>query len=127
MRAIQLALLLSSLLSAVSVQAGDSTYAVTLAGKKCTESKTQRLECTYVVGKDLEFAIAGVGESDAGVHFLRSSYAGDYYASFGISHGCVIVQPGKKGAAPTSNQLFAFVSPKSGKVYSSWEECKGAS
>lgn len=121
------ALLVAVIAASTTAWPGDSTYALTLAGKKCSESQLQPIECTYVVGKDLEFTIAAVGQPYAGVHFLRSSFAGDYYASFGLNHGCVIVRPGEKSVVPISNPqlLFAFVSPRNGKVYSSWEQCKG--
>jgi hypothetical protein len=90
------------------------------------------MDCRYKVGKDLEFTIAGIGQPDTGVTFVKSSFEGDFYASFGIQHGCVIVKRGQK--AVTSQELsgpdsafdFAFVSPKNGKVYRRWEESQTA-
>jgi hypothetical protein len=106
-----------------------STYDIVLAAKACSSTKvSQSIECNYKVGKDLYFTIAGVGEPDAGVTFMKSSYDGDFYASFGIMHGCVIVKRGPKVAnheiaGPGSLMDFAFVSPRNGKVYRTWEDC----
>ena len=118
-------LFLAMLLPTTS-QAVDSISAITLAGKECTESDRQQIDCTYSVGKDLEFIIAGIGESDTAITFMRSSFDGDYYGSVGVMHGCVIVKPGKKTLDNDSTKLFqyVFVSPRNGKVYSSWQECK---
>ena len=90
------------------------------------------IHCEYKVGAGLHFTIDGVGEKDAGITFLRSSFDGDFYATFGVYHGCVIVKRG--GDAPRYGPLvgpggpsdIAFVSPKNGKVYRSWTDCKGA-
>lgn len=60
---------------------------------------------------------------DTGITFARADFPqGDYYAQFGLRHGCVIVKHG-----PDSRLFgldFAFVSPINGKVYKTWEECK---
>ena len=96
------------------------------------DSSESQLDCVYRVGRDLEFVIAGVGGSDAGITVTKTSgYSGDYYATFGVMHGCVIVKPGSATirAEMTSgvHSDMAFVSPKTGKVYTSWPECKKAS
>ena len=81
-------------------------------------------DCTYKVGSGLEFSIGAVGSRVASISFLRSDARADYYARFGVSHGCVIVTPGEasKGAALD----FAFVSPRTGKVYRDWRACAPA-
>jgi hypothetical protein len=73
----------------------------------------------------LEFTIAGVGDPDAGISFLRSDWNGDFYARFGLMHGCVIVTFGKQAPRGISLSGFAFVSPRSGKVYKTYQECQG--
>lgn len=126
-------LLITSLLCANSASADRSTYEIVVTGKSCTETSTQSLDCQYTVGKDLEFIIAGIGQPDTGVTFMKSFFEGDFYASFGIQHGCVIVKRGQKAvtsqerSGPNSAFDFAFVSPKNGKVYRRWEECQTAS
>lgn len=106
-----------------TVHAGGTAYEDTLSGKTCAESR-QQLNCEYKVGKDLEFSIDGIGMPDTGITFARSDYLkGDYYATFGLRHGCVVVKHGVD--LRLFGLDFAFVSPKNGKVYKTWEECKG--
>lgn len=100
-----------------------STYQVVVAGMKCLQNSMGSMECEYRVGRSLHFNIAGVGDKDAGIAFLASSFEGDYYAGIGVMHGCVIVKPGKAIEGPAALD-FAFVSPRSGKVYSDWESCQ---
>ena len=96
-----------------------STYDVVMSGKKCSEQNSiQQLDCKYVVGKSLSFEISGIGMRDRGVTVYKSDFDGDYYISYGVGHGCVIVKNSK-------NILnLAFVSPKNGKVYKTWEACQ---
>ena len=63
--------------------AADQTYDDVIKGKSCKESGSQRLDCTYRVGRDLYIAIAGIGMPDTGINFYASSLEGDYYASVG--------------------------------------------
>lgn len=102
-----------------------SVYELTVKGKTCEVTSRQSLECNYRVGKNLHVAIAGIGQADTGVAFMKSDFDGDFYATFGVGHGCVIVGRGKKVAIPDKHFDFAFISPRNGKVYSDWQECKG--
>ena len=96
-----------------------------LAGKACRDDEsTQALTCEYKVGTGLHFLIEGLGQPDTGITFLKSSADDDFFASFAILHGCVIVSRGERGRTPADVLDFVFVSPKNGKVYRSWEECK---
>jgi hypothetical protein len=100
-----------------------STYDVAVAGMSCKQQTSGQLDCNYAVGRSLRFAIAGVGEGDAAITFYKVDFDGDYYASVGTLHGCVIVKP----AQPDPRQgppSFAFVSPKDGKVYRDWQTCQ---
>jgi hypothetical protein len=100
----------------------NTAYEVTLSGKECKETQHQ-LNCTYKVGKDLEFSIDGIGMPDTGITFTRSKgIEGDYLAQFGLIHGCIIIKHGKN--SKLFGKDFAFVSPKNGKVYKTWEDCK---
>lgn len=102
-----------------------SVYELTLKGRACEDSSRQSLECRYRVGKSLYVSIAGIGQPDTGIAFMKSDFNGDFYAKFGVAHGCVIVARGKKGTAPDRHfDDFAFISPKNGKVYSDWQECE---
>ena len=128
-----LAAAMLSVLSAPTLSGGKSSYDVVLAGKRCqTEAWNQTLSCEYVVGTGLKFAIAGIGQRDTAVTFMKSSFDGDFYATFGLLHGCVIVKRGTTGVnseeafAPGGFADYAFVSPRNGKVYKRWDECKAA-
>jgi hypothetical protein len=105
------------------------TYDVVMAGKNCSDSSiAQTLSCNYVVGKSLRFSIDGIGDADTGITFHRSDIKGDYFATYGVLHGCVVVKPGGSNEIDISlhRKWYAFVSPKNGKVYRSWQECQEA-
>ncbi len=91
--------------------------------KSRKESGFQRLDCTCRGGRDLYIAIAGIGMPDTGINFYASSLEGDYYASVGVLHGCIIVTPGKLSEGKEDGG-YAFISPKNGKVYKDWWSCK---
>lgn len=101
-----------------------STFDVVVSGRKCQESTwvAQQLDCEYQIGKDLSITVGGIGEDDTAVTFNKVDSHGDYYATFGLMHSCVIVKPGLK----TKHFFdFAFISPRTGKVFRSWRECQG--
>jgi hypothetical protein len=103
----------------------DALFDAVLAGKACRDDEaTQALTCEYKVGTGLHFLIEGLGQPDTGITFLKSSADEDFFASFAVLHGCVIVSRGEKSRTPADVLDFVFVSPKNGKVYRSWEECK---
>ena len=104
--------------------AGATTYDLTVNGKTCQESSLQSIECSYKVGESLLISIPGLGAPDTAVTFMKSDFDGDFYASFGVKHGCVIVKPGKKTLTPGYIPNYAFISPRSGKVYKDWQECQ---
>ena len=107
-----------------------TTYDYVVKGKKCHESQPQPPMCEYTVGKDLHFLIMNVGKPDAAVAFIKSSFNGDFYATFDLESGCIIVKRGKKGiksdnfigeGSVTDN---AFVCPRNGNIYKEQKECK---
>lgn len=107
------------------VAAGQSnaTYDAVVKGMSCKQQSSGQLDCEYSVGRSLRFAIAGVGQSDAAVTFYKVDWDGDYFASVGVSRGCVIVKPA------SSNRLgstaMAFVSSRTGKVFRDIRACEG--
>ena len=123
---------LSSTMFTVAVTAQDShaqsVYDAVVAGMSCKQAMNGPMHCVYKVGQGLEFSITAVGAEDAGISFLRSNIAADFYARFGVQHGCVIVAAGE--SAPTwaadPGKDFACVSPRNGRVYRSWQQCKAA-
>jgi hypothetical protein len=110
-------------MSTVASQAFD----LTVRGSSCKQNSQGSLLCSYVIGKDLEISITAAGEEEVGISFLRSNIAGDYYGRFGTMHGCVIVAEGVASAQRSKGPSdFAFISPKNGRVYRTWQECKAA-
>ena len=103
-------------------------YEMTMKGKKCTTSEKQQIDCEYRVGKDFWLTISGIGMPDTAITFMSSSFEGDFYGTVGVMHGCVIVKPGKivldLAAKNGVDPGFAFISPKNGKVYRTWQECE---
>jgi len=106
--------------------AGEAFDAVT-TGKSCSEDDQQMITCEYKIGNNLHISIPGIGMPDTAVTFFKSDWDGDFYASFGIMHQCVIVKHGKSSHKkdPDIGKLtdLAFISPKNGKVYEDWESC----
>lgn len=111
--------------SAAYAESAPTVYEAVLKGKTCKyEESSQSVDCEYKVGTGLHFLIEGLGQRDTGITFLKSSADEDFFASLGLLHGCVIVARGKKGEGIADVPEFAFVSPRNGKVYKSWEECQ---
>src|SRR3989338_9953619 len=113
--------------AATNSWSAQSTYELVVAGKSCEASETtQNIDCDYKVGKGLHFGVAGIGLPDAGVTVYSSSFDGDFYITYGLLHGCVIVKRGPDSISsgvidgPGSMLDFAFVSPRNGKIYETW-------
>jgi hypothetical protein len=98
----------------------NTVFSAVVAGKSCYEHN-QSYECTYRVGKSLYFVIGDIGRRDTGVTFFKADQDGDFYATFGMLHECVIVKPGRERRGDFN---FAFVSPANGRVYETWEQCQ---
>lgn len=97
----------------------ESTFDVVVKGKACKEESDQQITCKYNVGNSLEIWVAGVGNPDTGITFARSDfYKGDYYATYGMMHQCIIIKKRKFFLD------MAFISPKNGKIYHDWPSCK---
>ena len=106
----------------------ESTLQVVNHGKECTASSrgSGQRDCRYRIGRDLEILVAGVGQDDAAVNFLRAAgMEGDYWGAFGMHHLCVIVKPGGRTTAENPDRLIdlVFISPANGNVYSDWWAC----
>jgi hypothetical protein len=104
-------------------QAETSVYELALKGKQCQEYTGQLLECEYSIGKTLHIAITGIGQTDTAITFNKSDLNGDFYAAIGMRHGCVIVKPNPNLPNLANAFEFAFISPRSGKIYKTWQEC----
>lgn len=98
-----------------------TTYDAVVAGMSCRQQVSGRLDCAYEVAESLGIVITGVGQEDAVVTFTRVDSTAGYVAGFAALHGCVIVRPAR--ARPDSLPALAFVSPRDGKVYRTWQHC----
>jgi hypothetical protein len=115
-------------LSSGSQRSEITTYAAVVAGMKCSQTFMNQMDCVYHVGKSLEFVAAGVGMNEAVFTIYRANSDGDYYISAGGNRmpDCAIVKPGKtrgRGLTASGELDFAFVSPRTGKVFRQWNEC----
>jgi len=104
---------------------GQSTFELIVKGKSCAEQKSQQVDCDYRIGTEFWLSIAGVGNGDAGVTFMKTDFRGKYYGTYGLAHGCVVVKTGT-GNKTTNPFDFAFISPRNGKVYRDWQNCQAA-
>ena len=124
MNLMRFALMVASLLAAKGANA-QSPFDLTVRGTSCNALSDGSLFCKYQVGKDLEFSITSVGQSDVGISFLRSNINGDYFARYGVMHGCIIIARGMSAPKRTpAEDDYAFVSPKTSQVHRSWQECQ---
>ena len=123
--AVALAILLMLVAAPIMAQ---TVFEATTRGANCVQNSAGSRICTYHVGQGLEFSIAGVGEFDAGISFLHSDQKSDYWARMGMQHRCVVVVAGERAPKESlaGNGYFAFVSPRTGLVYRSWQECEKA-
>lgn len=121
-RAASFCLLAGNAAAALAIQ---TPFEATVSGAKCAPASNGVLSCHYKIGTGLELSIAAIGQIDTGIGFMNSNIDADYYARFGVQHGCVIVMYGKKGMERAKTMDFAFISPRTGRVYKDWQECKG--
>ena len=101
--------------------AANPTYAAVVEGMACRQDPSGRLDCSYAVGQSLRFVISGVGQEDAVINFVKVDSAAGYVAGFASIHGCVVVRP---AASADSGTALAFVSPRDGRVYRTWQLCR---
>lgn len=113
--------MISSLANSAETQ---NAYQVVVSGQKCSSSRNQ-IQCDYRIGRSLLVQIVGVGLPEVAITTYQADDKGDYYASVGMLHGCVIVKPGEQTPLEGWGNL-AFISPKNGKVYRDWRTCASA-
>ena len=100
------------------------TYETAIKSKKCKEGSSQLLSCEYKIGQSLHISINGIGAPDTGISFMKSDFHGDFYGTYGVGHGCIIISSGSNSGKGKTYYDYAFISPKNGKIYKNWRECK---
>ena len=118
MKTLRLWPLAAVLLTGVA-SAEESIAAKLMESKSCSEnSSSQSRTCTYRIDSAFWVEITDIGSEYAAVHFMKSDYEeAPYYGSFATASGCVNVT--KKGSGDD-----AYISPKNGKIYKIWTECR---
>lgn len=133
MRNLLLSLLLAAAPVVLAAQPSESVLHEATEGMSCKQQRnSSQMDCSYKVGTGLHFEIAGVGQPDAGVTFYKVDWDSDFYATFGLQHGCVVIKRGKRSldrlpAGDPRGMDMAFVSPKNGKIYNAWPAYAAAS
>lgn len=106
-----------------------STFDVVRDSVECGRAGDgEMIHCDYRAGRSLHVTIAGVGDEQAIVTFMKTNFDSAFHASFGVRHGCVIVKrnPAKGGGPKYRNPLvdMAFISPRTGLVYPEGNACR---
>ena len=133
LRCLTLLLALSSLACRGKSDATSSStdiYSLVTNGMRCNQGGTgtsadTQMVCEYSVGDGLQFRILAVGAADAGIEFEKVLPSSPYRAAMSLKHGCVIVERQSSSNTASAPQ-FAFVSPRTGKVYHTWQDCAAA-
>jgi hypothetical protein len=115
-------------LLATQAEAQNETAAALRRSVKCREYATAtgpQRDCEFSLGRSLRFFVAGIGQSDAAITVTKSDMQGDFYISVGVLHGCAIIKP-TKDAPEALRYSIAFVSPATGLVYETWQQCAAA-
>lgn len=103
-----------------------SIYEMIKNGMKCGKPYSGGIDCTYSA-LDVEFTIVGIGQPYGWIQFNRSDSSGLLYAGYGMSHGCIVIEPGEKSHKDDLAKLVeaerVWVSPKNGKIYRDWSLC----
>jgi len=110
-------------LTASPAHAETSVHELTLKRNQCQKNPGQSLECENGIGKTLCMAITGIGQTDSAITFMTSGFKGDFYVPIGVLHGCVIVKPPLELINLQHAFDFACISPRTGEVYRTWQEC----
>jgi hypothetical protein len=110
-----------SLAGAAASPASNRAYDAVVQGMSCKQQPSGRMDCDYKVGKSLRFGVAGVGQQDVVINFIKVDSEQDYVASIAPLHGCIVVRATNTRADSTTS--VAFVSPQDGKIYRNWNTC----
>lgn len=92
------------------------------SGMQCEEIPNNGRHCSYRFGDYLVISIKGVGGPDMLVGFQRSDINAKLYAV--LYRGCIAVVPGMAHPHGYKSDYAIFISPESGRVSQSIEECQ---
>lgn len=91
-------------------------------GTTCKEIPNNGRYCTYKFGDILEIGIKDVGGTDIVIGFHQSDMRKELYAV--MYFGCVAVVPGQAHPRNYDRDYGVFISPRTGRIYSTSVECR---
>ncbi len=109
---------------AVAQSLQEQLFARVVAGADCKQTVNNGLICDYKVGNKLSFSIKDAGGTDTVVGFQYSNIKDEFYAVYYF--GCIVVVPGHAHPRNYDRDYGVYVSPKSGRVYRTRQECQSA-
>jgi len=102
----------------------DKLFQRALKGTTCKQVPNNGRYCTYQFDNTLTIGIKDVGGSDTVVGFHNSNIKNELYAV--LYFGCIVVVPGEAHPRNYSLEYGVFISPKTGLVYRTSNECKAS-
>jgi len=93
-----------------------------LQGTKCEQIPNNGRYCKYQFGTTLEIGIKDVGGTDTVVGFDNSNIKNKLYAV--LYFGCIAIVPGEAHPRNYNHDYGVFISPVSGLVYQTSNECR---
>jgi hypothetical protein len=111
-------------LAASSLTQQEALFQRALNGTKCEQIPNNGRYCKYQFGNVLEIGIKDVGGTDTVVGFHNSNIKNELYAVFYF--GCIAIVPGEAHAKNYGRDYVVFISPKTGLVYQTSQECRAS-
>lgn len=93
-----------------------------LQGTKCEQIPNNGRYCKYTFGTTLEIGIKDVGGTDTVVGFHNSNIKNELYAV--LYFGRIAIVPGESHPRNYNHDYGVFISPITGLVYQSSNECR---
>lgn len=100
----------------------ESLFQRVAAGTKCEQVPNNGRYCKYELSGVVSFSIKDVGGTDTVVGFHNSNIKNEFYAV--MYFGCVVIVPGDAHLKNYDRNLGVFISPKTGNLYRSQQECR---
>jgi len=100
----------------------DKLFNRALEGTKCEKTPNNGRYCSYQFGDILKIGIKDVGGTDTVVGFHYSNINNELYAV--LYFGCIAVVPGHAHPKNYNIDYGVFISPATGLVYKTSQECR---
>jgi hypothetical protein len=100
----------------------DRLFQRVVAGTKCETIPNNGRYCKYQIASALQVGIKDVGGTDTVVGFHNSNIQKEFYAV--MYFGCIGIVPGESHPKHYGREYGVFISPKTGLVYRTSNECQ---